>query len=296
MSEQLSTKSTARDTIADYIIITAAMGIISFGVYFFMVSCNLVIGGVSGLSLVLSKIIPIRISILTFVMNAILLILSILLIGRDFGAKTIYTTCIMSVYLFIFEILFPDQPPLCSNQLVNILCYSLIVSYGQTIIFNHNASAGGFDIIAKILNKYLHMDLGKGLIFAGVAASLTSLFVYDIETVVLSILGTYIGGVCLDRNLASFQLRYRVNIVTNEPQPILQYITDSLHCGVSIYQLTGGYHNETRLDLVSVLDRNEYQKLMEYLRTNASHVFVTVTTTNEVVGGWRAKKKSRTLL
>lgn len=295
MPEQSSFKSNLRNSLTDYFIITAAMGIISFGVYFFMVSCDLVIGSVSGVALVLSELLPIRISVLTFVMNAILLILSVLLVGKDFGAKTIYTTCLMSVYLFIFEMLFPDQQALCSNQLVNILCYSLIVSYGQTIIFNHNASAGGFDIVAKILNKYLHMDLGKGLILAGVAASLTSVFVYDTETVVLSVLGTYVGGVCLDRNLANFQLRYRVSIVTDEPQPILRYITDNLHCGVSVYELTGGYHKETRHDLVSVLDRNEYQKLMEYLRTDAAHVFATVTTTNEVVGGWRTKK-NRTLL
>lgn len=290
MLEQSSFKSNLRNSLTDYFIITAAMGIISFGVYFFMVSCDLVIGSVSGVALVLSDLLPVRISVLTFVMNAILLILSVLLVGKDFGAKTIYTTCLMSVYLYIFEILFPDQQALCSNQLVNILCYSLIVSYGQTIIFNHNASAGGFDIVAKILNKYLHIDLGKGLILAGVAASLTSIFVYDTETVVLSVLGTYVGGVCLDRNLANFQLRYRVSIVTDEPQPILRYITDNLHCGVSVYELTGGYHKESRHDLVSVLDRNEYQKLMEYLRTDATHVFATVTTTSEVVGGWRTKK------
>ncbi|MDO4312098.1 MAG: YitT family protein [Eubacteriales bacterium] len=295
MTKPFPSKSTVRETVTDYLVITLAMGIISFGVYFFMVSCNLVIGNVSGLSLVLSKIIPVRISILTFIMNALLLILSVLLIGRDFGAKTIYTTAIMSVYLFIFEIIFPNQPPLCTNQLVNILCYSLIISYGQTIIFNRNASAGGFDIVAKILNKYLHIDLGKGLILAGVTASLTSLFVYDIETVVLSILGTYIGGVCLDRNLANFQLRYRVSVITSDPQPIQQYITDNLHCGVSVYQLTGGYHKEPRHDLVSVLDKNEYQKLMDYLRIHASQVFVTVTTTGEVVGGFRTKK-GRTLL
>lgn len=295
MPEQSSFKSNLRNSLADYFIITAAMGIISFGVYFFMVSCDLVIGSVSGVALVLSELLPIRISVLTFVMNAILLTLSVLLVGKDFGAKTIYTTCLMSVYLFIFEILFPNQQALCSNQLVNILCYSLIVSYGQTIIFNHNASAGGFDIVAKILNKYFHMDLGKGLILAGVAASLTSIFVYDTETVVLSVLGTYVGGVCLDRNLANFQLRYRVSIVTDEPQPILQYITDNLHCGVSVYELTGGYHKKARHDLVSVLDRNEYQKLMEYLRTDATHVFATVTTTSEVIGGWRTKK-NRTLL
>lgn len=285
------TNSTVGESAKDYFVITIAMGIISAGVYFFMVASNIVIGSVTGVAMVLAQLFAIRVSILTFILNAILLLLGLILVGKDFGAKTIYATCLMSVYLFIFEILFPAQKALSDNQLVNIICYSLIVSYGQTLIFNKNASAGGLDIVAKILNKYLHFDLGKGLILAGTLAALSSIFVYDMETVVMSVLGTYIGGEALDKNLAGFQSKYRICVISQMPNEIRQYIMNELKCGVSIYTIRGGYQDKERKELSTILDRNEYQKLMDFLNRNDPDAFITVSTVREVIGGWRRPKR-----
>ena len=182
--------------IKEYLFITLGIMIVAGAVYFFMIPCQLVVGSLSGLVLVLSNFIPLSISTMTLVLNVLLLILGFIFIGKEFGAKTIYTSIMLPVFLKVFEILFPDPKPLTDEIIINTICYVLIVSIGLAMLFNANASSGGLDIIAKFLNKYFHIELGKAMTIAGMVTAFSSILVYDTKTLVISILATYLMESC----------------------------------------------------------------------------------------------------
>jgi uncharacterized membrane-anchored protein YitT (DUF2179 family) len=275
-----------KKTISDYLLVTGATGIIAAAVYFFMLPSNLAVGSVSGLSLVLSNFIPLRISAITFILNAILLIIGFILIGRDFGAKTIYSTFLMSGYLFVFENLFPMDKPFTDDAFLEMICYILLVAAGQALLFNNNASSGGLDIIGKILNKYLHMDLGKAMTLSGMCAAVTSVFVYDAKSVILSILGTYLIGTFLDNFIAGFTVKKRVCVLSEHYEEIKEYIVHTLHRGATMYPAIGGYNNKEQIEVQTILTRNEYIRLMDYIHREDPGAFLTVSSVNEVVGQW----------
>lgn len=277
--------------VSDYLLVTFATGVIAASVYFFMLPSNLAVGSISGLSLVLSNFIPLRISVITFILNAILLVIGFIFIGRDFGAKTIYSTFLMSGYLYIFEIFFPMDKPFTDDPFLELVCYLLILGVGQALLFNNNASSGGLDIIGKILNKYLHMELGKAMILAGMCAAITSVFVYDMKSVILSILGTYMSGVILDNYIAGFTIKKRVCILSEKNMQIRDYIVGKLNRGATMYKAVGGYNNKEQTEVITILTRNEYIKLMDYIHREDPKAFITVSSVNEVIGEWNSKKK-----
>ena len=277
--------------LSDYLLVTLATGLIAAAVYFFMIPSNLAVGSISGLSLVLSNFIPLRISVITFVLNAILLVIGFIFIGRDFGAKTIYSTFLMSGYLYIFEVFFPMNQPFTDDPFLELVCYILVLAVGQAFLFNNNASSGGLDIIAKILNKYLHMDLGKAMTAAGMCAAVTSVFVYDAKSVILSILGTYLSGTVLDNFIAGFTIKKRVCILSEKNEEIREYIVGTLKRGATMYTAVGGFNNKEQTEVVTILTRNEYIKLMDYIHRTDPRAFMTISSVNEVVGEWNSNKK-----
>ena len=179
-------------------VLTGAVAIIAAAVYFFLVPSHTSVSSISGLGIVLSNFVPLPLSVITMVLNIVLLIIGFITCGREFGAKTVYTSVMLPVFLGIFERLFPDFGSMTGSQELDVLCYILVVSVGLSILFNRNASSGGLDIVAKIMNKYLHMELGKAMSLSGMCVALSAAFVYDKKTVVLSILGTYFNGMVLD--------------------------------------------------------------------------------------------------
>ena len=179
-------------------ILTAAVAIIAAAVYFFLVPSHASVSSISGLGIVVSNFIPLPLSAITMIMNVVLLVIGFLTCGKEFGAKTVYTSIMLPLFLGMFELLFPDFTSLTDSQELDVLCYILVVSIGLSILFNRNASSGGLDIVAKIMNKYLHMDLGKAMSLSGMCVALSAALVYDKKTVVLSILGTYFNGIILD--------------------------------------------------------------------------------------------------
>ena len=182
-------------------ILTGAVAIIAAAVYFFLVPSHTSVSSISGLGIVLSNFVPLPLSAITMVLNIVLLIIGFFTCGREFGAKTVYTSVMLPVFLGLFERLFPDFGSMTDSQELDVLCYILVVSVGLSILFNRNASSGGLDIVAKIMNKYLHMELGKAMSLSGMCVALSAALVYDKKTVVLSILGTYFNGIVLDFRL-----------------------------------------------------------------------------------------------
>lgn len=274
----------------EYVIITIGIFLASLAIYFFMIPGNIIFGSITGLAMILVHFIPVQISVMTFILNVLCLVIGFLFVGREFGAKTVYTSVLMPVFLYIFELAFPNNPSLTGDMTLDALSCVLIISVGQAMMFNANASSGGLDILGKVVNKYLHIELGKGIAIIGAITVAMSLFVYDTKTLVVGFLGTYFNGIVLDAFISGFSRRKRVCILSEQHEKLADYIMHDLSRGVTLYEARGGYDNSPKLEIVTIMAQNEYAHLMEYIRKNDPKAFVTVSTVSEVVGYWNANK------
>ena len=271
------------DLIKDYCVITLGIFIAAVGVFFFLVPSGLAVGSVSGLALVLSHFMPLTISAITMILNVGLLLLGFLFIGRDFGVKTIYTSLMLPVFLGIFEVIFPNFSSMTEDPFLDMLCYLFVVSIGQAILFQCNASSGGLDIVVKIINKFFHMELGKAISMCGLCVALLSILVSDRKAVILSILGTYLSGIILDHFIFGFNLKRRVCIISEKEEEIRDFILKNLHSGATIYDAYGAYHNQVRKEIVTIVNKSEYSQLMNFLSKTDKDAFITVYAVNEVL-------------
>lgn len=257
-------------------ILTGAVAIIAAAVYFFLVPSHTSVSSISGLGIVLSNFVPLPLSAITMVLNTVLLIIGFFTCGREFGAKTVYTSVMLPVFLRLFERMFPDFGSLTDSQELDVLCYILVVSVGLSILFNRNASSGGLDIVAKIMNKYLHMELGKAMSLSGMCVALSAALVYDKKTVVLSILGTYFNGIVLDHFIFDNSIKRRVCIITEKEEALRQFIINDLHSGATMYEAIGAYNFEKHNEIITIVDKSEYQKLMNFINREDPKAFVTI--------------------
>ena len=272
MNRQHSWSSLIKETV----ILTAAVAIIAAAVYFFLLPSHASVSSISGLGIVLSNFIPLPLSAITMILNVVLLIIGFFTCGREFGAKTVYTSVMLPLFLGLFEKTFPDIGSLTDSQELDVLCYILVVSIGLSILFNRNASSGGLDIVAKIMNKYLHMDLGRAMSLSGMCVALSAALVYDKKTVVLSILGTYFNGIILDYFIFSHNVKRRVCIITKKEEALRRFIVEDLHSGATIYEAIGAYNMEKHNEIITIVDKSEYQKLMNYISREDPLAFITI--------------------
>lgn len=263
-------------------ILTVGVAIIAAAVYFFLVPSHASVSSISGLGIVLSNFIPLPLSAITMILNVVLLIIGFFTCGREFGVKTVYTSVMLPLFLGVFEGIFPDFGSMTNSQELDVLCYILVVSVGLSILFNRNASSGGLDIVAKIMNKYLHMDLGKAMSLSGMCVALSAALVYDKKTVVLSLLGTYFNGLVLDHFIFDHNIKRRVCIITKKEEELRQFIIHDLHSGATIYESIGAYNMEKRNEIITIVDKGEYQKLMNYMNREDPKAFITVYTVSDM--------------
>ena len=264
------------DIVKETVILTVAVAIIAAAVYFFLVPSHTSVSSISGLGIVLSNFVPLQLSAITMILNVVLLIIGFLTCGREFGVKTVYTSVMLPLFLGLFEIIFPNFGSMTDSQELDVLCYVLVVSVGLSILFNRNASSGGLDIVAKIMNKYLHMELGKAMSLSGMCVALSAALVYDKKTVVLSILGTYFNGIVLDHFIFDHNIKRRVCIITKKEEELRQFIIHDLHSGATIYEAIGAYNMEKRREIITIVDKGEYQKLMKFINQEDPKAFITV--------------------
>ena len=263
-------------------ILTGAVAIIAAAVYFFLVPSHASVSSISGLGIVLANFVPLPLSAITMILNVVLLVIGFLTCGREFGAKTVYTSVMLPVFLGLFERLFPDFGSMTDSQELDVLCYILVVSVGLSILFNRNASSGGLDIVAKIMNKYLHMDLGKAMSLSGMCVALSAALVYDKKTVVLSVLGTYFNGLVLDHFIFDNNIKRRVCIITKKEEELRRFIIEDLHSGATVYESYGAYNMQKRREIITIVDKAEYQKLMSYMNREDPQAFITVYTVSDM--------------
>ncbi len=264
------------DIIKETVVLTWAVAIIAAAVYFFLVPSHTSVSSISGLGIVLSNFVPIPLSAITMVLNVVLLIIGFITCGREFGIKTVYTSIMLPVFIGLFERIFPDMDSMTGSQELDVLSYILVVSVGLSILFNRNASSGGLDIVAKIMNKYLHMELGKAMSLSGMCVALSAALVYDKKTVVLSILGTYFNGLVLDHFIFNHNIKRRVCIITKKEEELRRFIIEELHSGATIYESIGAYNMQKRNEIITIVDKTEYQKLMNFINHQDPKAFVTV--------------------
>ncbi len=264
------------------VILTAAVAIIAAAVYFFLVPSHASVSSISGLGIVLANFVPLPLSAITMILNVVLLIIGFFTCGREFGVKTVYTSIALPLFLGLFELIFPNYDSMTGSQELDVLCYILVVSVGLSILFNRNASSGGLDIVAKIMNKYLHMELGRAMSLSGMCVALSAALVYDKKTVVLSILGTYFNGIILDHFIFDHDIKRRVCIITKKEEDLRSFILHDLHSGATIYESIGAYNLEKRNEIITIVDKSEYQKLMNYINREDPEAFVTVYTVSDI--------------
>ena len=272
----MKTKTDYKSILIEINILTIAIAIIAVAVYFFLVPSHTSISSMSGLGIVLSNFVPLPLSAITMILNVVLLIIGFFTCGREFGVKTVYTSVMLPLFLGLFEIIFPNFGSMTDSQELDVLCYILVVSVGLSILFNRNASSGGLDIVAKIMNKYLHMELGKAMSLSGMCVALSAALVYDKKTVVLSILGTYFNGIVLDHFIFDNNIKRRVCIITKKEEELRQFIIHDLHSGATIYEAIGAYNMEKRREIITIVDKGEYQKLMKFINQEDPKAFITV--------------------
>ena len=268
--------------IKELLVITVGLFIAAVAVYFFMLPSHISVGSGAALAMVLSNFIPLPVSAITLGLNVVLLVIGFLLIGPEFGIKTVYCAVLLPVFLAVFEVIFPNFQSLTQDPVLDVVCYILVVAVGMSLLFSCNASSGGLDIIAKIMNKYLHMDLGQAMSLSGMLVAVSSALCYDTKTVVISVLGTYFGGLVLDNFIFGLNIKRRVCIISQKVDEMIPYVLHELHSGATIQQIIGAYDNTPRKELVVIVDKQEYRKLMDYIRKTDPKAFLTVYKVNEI--------------
>ena len=250
-----------RNTIQEFAIITVGTAIVAAAVFFFMLPSHVSVGSGAALAMVLSNFIPLSVSMITLIMNIGLLIIGFILIGPEFGVKTVYCAILMPIMMGVLEMIFPSFQSITQDPLLDVICYILVVGVGLSILFSRNASSGGLDIVAKIMSKYLRMDLGQAMSSSGIIAALSSALCYDSKTVVLSLLGTYFGGIVVDHFIFGINIKRRVCV---------------MHSGATLNEIIGAYDNTPRREMITIVDKNEYRRLMDHIRKVDPKAFVTV--------------------
>lgn len=271
-----------QNRIREFLILTVGTFIVGAAVYFFMLPSHVTVGSASALAMVISNFVPFPVSVITFVINLLLLVVGYLLIGPEFGIKTVYCSLLMPVSLGMFEILFPNFQSITGDQLLDVVCYTLVVGAGLALLFSCNASSGGLDIVAKLMNKFLRIELGRAMSIAGILVALSASFCYDSKTVVLAVLGTYFGGIVVDNFIFGLNIKRRVCIISDKHDDILSFILHELHSGATLYDGIGAYNNQLRKEIITIVDKQEYRRLMDYVQATDPEAFMTVYSVQEI--------------
>jgi len=289
----------------ELIIMTVGMFIAAAAVYYFLVPSKIVVGSISGLSIVISALfenagIAIKVSTVVLVINAFLLVLAWFLIGKEFGIKTCYTALILGPMMDVWEkicpsenLIAPGSASVMGDLWFDLVCFVLILSMSQAIMFRINASTGGLDILAKIVNKYFHFDMGLSVTIAGVIICCTAFTVNPFRLVIIGLIGTWINGLIVDYFMASLSRRKRVCIISDNHEAIRDYIVNKIVRGCSLYEVTGGYKGEKRVEVQALLTKDEFADLMSFIREQDIRAFITAGNVSEVYGLWSEHKRHR---
>ncbi len=289
----------------EMLVISVAMFIAAAAVYYFLLPSKLVVGSISGLSIVISGVLAemgviVKVSNVVLIINAVLLVVAYILIGPEFGVKTAYAALVLGPMMNIWEgicpyehLMEPGAASMMGNLWFDLLTFVLVLSASQALLFRINASTGGLDIIAKIVNKYLHFDMGMSVTVAGVVICCTAFLINPFRLVIIGLIGTWINGLIVNYFMASLSRRKRVCIISREHERIRKYIIEDIMRGCSLYEVTGGYTGDKYIEIQTLLNQNEFAELMEFIRDNDIKAFTTAGNVSEVYGLWSDRKRGK---
>lgn len=284
-------------------VMTAGMLIAAGAVYYFLMPSKLIVGSISGLAIVISGIFEqfgmvVKVSHLVTIINIILLILAWILIGKEFGAKTFYTAMIIGPCIDFWDFVLPYQTlmepgttSVMGDIWFDLVCFVLVLSISQALLFNINASTGGLDIIGKIVNKYFHLDIGASVSVGGAIICCSAFAINPFRMVVIGLIGTWINGVIIDYFTVSLNGKKRICIVSDNQEKIRDFICNKLQRGCTIYNVKGGFTGQEHTEIEAIISKNEFAELMEFIDREDLHTFITAGNVSEVYGNWTKKKK-----
>ena len=282
----------------EMLIISISMFIAAAAVYYFLVPSKLVVGSISGLSIVVSGVLAnmgvvVKVSNVVLIINAVLLVVAYILIGPEFGVKTAYAALILGPMMNVWEsicpyeqLMEPGAASMMGNLWFDLLTFVLVLSASQALLFRINASTGGLDIIAKIVNKYFHFDMGTSVTISGVIICCTAFLINPFRLVIIGLIGTWINGLIVNYFMASLSRRKRVCIISEEHEKIRKYIIDDIVRGCTLYDVTGGYGGKNYVEIQVLLTQSEFADLMAFIRDSDIKAFITAGNVSEVYGLW----------
>lgn len=289
----------------ELLVMIFGMAIAAAGVYYFMIPGKLVLGSLSGLSIVIASVlaaagVSVKVSVIVTILNAVLLLLAWILIGREFGAKTVFTAMILGPMLEFWDkvcpyerLMEPGMASVMGDPLLDLICFVLLVSISQTILFSINASTGGLDILAKIVNKFLHFDIGVSVTVAGAVICCTAFAINPFRMVVIGLVGTWFNGLALDYFMASVNKRKRICIISDRFEEIRAYIVNNLERGCTLYDVRGGYSGQPRVEIQALLTQDEFSNVMDFIKKKSIQAFITAGNVSEIYGVWNKTKHKK---
>ncbi|MDV4152509.1 YitT family protein [Clostridium sp. AL.422] len=271
------------EKLKEYFLATVGVTIAAFGLEYFFFPLDIAAGGVSGLALAINQLIDIDPSILVFIFNIILFVLAFFLIGGSFGAKSIYSTIMMSVMMWVFENFFNPRA-ITDNFVLACVFGSAVLALGNAITFYQDASTGGTSIIAKIINKYFHLPIGQGLLLADCTVTLLAVYSFGVEKGLFGLLSAILIGILVDKFIDGINPVKQVFIITNKEKLIVNFINNDINRGCTILSGKGGYSNENMTVIYTVLSSRQFITLKQFIKTNNPEAFLTVSESTEALG------------
>ena len=271
-------------TIEEYAVLTLATLIMVFGIYVFKFPNNFSFGGVTGIAIVLSKFLPGTPGNITLMINIVLLLLGFILLGKGFGIKTAYVSILMSVGLSLAEVWFPMEKPLTTEPVLELIYAIVLPAFSSAIFFNMNASSGGTDIVAMILRKYTKLNIGSALFFSDMLIVILSCFVFDMQTGLFSLSGLLAKSLVVDNVIESINLCKYFTIICEDPDPICDFIMNTLHRSATVYDAEGTYEHRKKKVIITIMKRSQAVELRNFIRRTQPSAFIAITNSSEIIG------------
>ncbi len=270
----------------EYFLITIGILLLVIGVYFFKFPNNFSIGGVTGAAIIISRLTGDAISSGTIVLivNTILLIIGYIVLGKNFGNRTVYGSALLSLSLRLLEVIVPLKQPLTNQPVLELAFAVLLPSIGAAILFNIGASSGGTDVVAMILKKYTNLDIGKSLLISDSFLTLLTFPIFGVTTGLFSILGLFLKSTLVDTVIENLNLNKYFTIICEDPKPICDYILKNIHRSATVIDAKGAFSEKDKKIILTVMNRSQAVNLRKYIKQQDPNTFILITNTSEIVG------------
>ncbi len=278
-------KKDVKKTVKEYLIMTAATLIMAAGIYFFKFPNNFVMGGVSGISLLIGRVQSvISPATIMLIINGVLLIIGFFIFGKNFSVRTVYCSLLLSGALELLEVLVPMSKPVTDEPMLDLMFAVALPALGSALVFNFGGTTGGTDIIAMILKKYTPLNIGMALFFVDAAIVAAGFFVNGVKTGLYSLVGLLIKALVVDVVIENINISKYFFIVTTHPEQVCKYINENLHKGATVWEAKGSYTNENKTVIMAVMTRSQAIAMRNHIKETDKGAFVVISSTSEIIG------------